>query len=205
MANRKAQTESPAGTALADEDQTAVRASRVGRPKESGMSGSKPEAAAAKGGGKKGRLLVVVGAVLLVAGGAGGFFWWKSHGAAEAASATPDAHGEAEAAAAPAAGALPFQPFIVNLADAGASRYLKADIRLLVSGEPNIKELEENEVVMLRLRSAILEHLSQQTSDRIATPDGKDALKKAIAEKCTKILGHATVTDVLFAEFVVQY
>ncbi len=68
-----------------------------------------------------------------------------------------------------------------------------------------MKELEENAVVTSRLRSAILEHLSQQSSDRIVTPEGKKALKEEIAERCGKILGHVKVVDVLFSEFVVQF
>jgi flagellar FliL protein len=153
--------------------------------------------------------LVLAASAVLVAGGGGGAYWWHGHQAPATAEAGDPANahaggGDDDDAKAPS-GALPFAPFIVNLADAGGSRYLKADIRLLVSGIDHIKELEEDEVVMLRLRSAILEHLSQQTSDLIVTPEGKETLKRQIAERCTQILGHARVTDVLFAEFVVQY
>jgi flagellar FliL protein len=150
------------------------------------------------------RLLMVAILLLVVAGAGGGaFWWWRNQQAAQAAgSPAPDAHA---AEVNEVSGALQFEPFIVNLADAGASRYLKADIRLLVSGIESVKEIEEDEVVMLRLRSAILEHLSRQTSDAVATGEGKDALKHALAERCTAILQHAKVADVLFAEFVVQY
>jgi flagellar FliL protein len=157
-------------------------------------------------------LLVVVVLVLGAAGGGGFYFWWKSQQAAQAAqpaegapAAGADGHAAPPAPEEPVSGALPFEPFIVNLADQGGTRYLKADVRLVVSGG-DVKELEEDQVVMLRLRSAILEHLSQQTSDAIVTPEGKGALKAALAERCSKILGHhAKVTDVLFAEFVVQF
>ena len=75
-----------------------------------------------------------------------------------------------------------------------------------MSGVESMKELEEDEVTMLRLRSGILEHLSQQTADQLVTPEGKEALKKAIAERCTQD-PRATrrCSDVLFAEFVVQF
>jgi flagellar FliL protein len=171
------------------------------------MSEAKAETTEKKAKSKKGLLLIVV-AVVLLGGGAGGFFWWKNQQAAQAAGKQGEGgkgHEEPAHAEAEVSGALPFQPFIVNLADQGVSRYLKADVRLVVSGAEDIKELEEDQVVMLRLRSAILEHLSQQTSDALVTPDGKEALKVAIAERCTKILGHAKVVDVLFAEFVVQF
>jgi flagellar FliL protein len=160
----------------------------------------------AKKASKRRLALLGVALLLLAAAAGGGACWWTSNRAAQAATgsthATPASVTE-HAGERP--GALPFEPFVVNLADTGRERYLKADIRLLVSGVENIEELEEDEVIMLRLRSAILEHLSQQTADAIVTPEGKDALKKAIAERCSKILGHARVTDVLFAEFVVQF
>jgi flagellar FliL protein len=169
------------------------------------MSASKGENAPAKT--KKSRkwlLALSLGGIVLGAVGGGAFFWWKSQQAGAAAHAAGE-HAAPVVAEPVVSGALPFQPFVVNLADAGGTRYLKADLRLLVSGVENLKELEENEVVMLRLRSAILEYLSQQTADRIVTPEGKEALKRALAERCTALLEHGKVSDVLFAEFVVQF
>jgi flagellar FliL protein len=182
------------------------------------MSDAKP-ATDAKGAeaekkpkGKKKLLLMVVAILLLAGGGGGGFFWWKSRQAAvaEAAEGIEGAGGHGkEAAAEPEAevsGALHFEPFIVNLADQGSSRYLKANIGLVVGDVEDIKHLEEDKVTMLRLRSAILEHLSQQVSEHLVTPEGKGELKKALAEQCAKVLhGHGKVVDVLFNEFVVQF
>lgn len=171
------------------------------------MSEAKEAAADAKPKGKKKSLVMIIAAVAVLAAGGGGFYWWKNQQAAEAAAG--DKHGEKaqqeeHAAEEEASGVLTFEPFIVNLSD-GAQRYLKANVQLLVSTEEDIKELQENAVVTSRLRSAILEHLSQQTSEHIVTPEGKEALKHEIAEQCGEILEHAKVVDVLFTEFVVQF
>ncbi len=154
---------------------------------------------------KKKFLLPAIGILLLMGVGGGGFFWWQGRQTADAAGHDSGGHATPAAEGPQVSGALPFEPFIVNLADPGGARYLKADVRLVVSGAESLEELEEDEVVMLRLRSAILEHLSQKTALELTTPGGKEALKQEIAERCTKILGHAKVSDVLFAEFVVQF
>ncbi|MGE0706218.1 MAG: flagellar basal body-associated protein FliL [Vicinamibacterales bacterium] len=169
------------------------------------------EASEAKPKSKKGLVLIVAGVVLVAAGG-GGFYWWKNQQAAAAASeeehgkkGKDKAHAEAEEEGHPeASGVLSFEPFIVNLAD-GPQRYLKATVQVLVNTEEDVKELQENAVVTSRMRSAILESLSQQTSEHIVTPEGKEKLKHELVEKCGEILEEGEVVDVLFTEFVVQF
>jgi flagellar basal body-associated protein FliL len=79
---------------------------------------------------------------------------------------------------------------------------------LLLWDEMQAAELKEDAVSGARIRSAILELLSLQYAAPLVTPEGKDELKKAIAERATEALGHGEhalkVTDVLFVEFVVQ-
>lgn len=167
---------------------------------------AQPKEAVAGGTKSRKKLMLPAVAILLLMGVAGGgFFWWQGRPAADAAATDTQAHGAASDGHVAVSGALPFEPFVVNLADPEGSRYLKADVRLVVSGAESIDELKEDEVVMLRLRSAILEHLSQKTATELTTAGGKETLKEEIAERCTKILGHAKVSDVLFAEFVVQF
>ena len=57
----------------------------------------------------------------------------------------------------------------------------------------------------MRVRSTILELLTQQTADQLVTPEGKAALKKAIGEHLETLLEDTEVTDVLFSDFVVQF
>ena len=49
------------------------------------------------------------------------------------------------------------------------------------------------------------EQLAQQTAETLVTPDGKAALKKAIAEGVAAADEGLHITDVLFSEFVVQF
>lgn len=159
---------------------------------------SQTDTAPAPQAAPKGRsklLTLGVPLLLLLAGGGGGGWWYfygRGASTVEAAAPVPD----------PAI--APFEPFVVNLADPGGRRFLRVSLQLLVPGEEAAAEIKEDELLHSRVRSSILELLSTQTSAGIATPEGRTALKKAIAETATQALGHTEVSDVLFAEFVVQ-
>ena len=103
-----------------------------------------------------------------------------------------------------ATGVVPMEAFLVNLADSNASRFLRVTLRLVVETPAEAKEIEESPVDQARARSAILELLATQQSATLVTPEGKDALKKAIAERTSKVLKRE-VHDVLFTDFVVQF
>jgi flagellar FliL protein len=163
-----------------------------------------PRAAEVTGTKRAGRLrwlVLLVVFVFAVGGAAGGFYWWRAGAAGRDAPSSPEAAERARAEA----GVIAFEPFTVNLADRDAQRFLRVNLRLLVNDSTKAKEVGEDDVRMLRVRSAILELLSQQTAEPLTTPEGKTALKQAIAERATAILEHMRVTDVLFSEFVVQF
>lgn len=151
-------------------------------------------------------LLMVVLIVVLLGGGGAGAFWWMSRNGAEPAkdgAHAAETHDDSHAAA------VSLPTFTVNLADKDASRYLRTTLSLLV---PDAKAAAEvagaghagGSVKLMKARSAILELLSTQTAEQLSSPEGKEALKKAIAEKATKAFG-TKVSDVLFSEFVVQF
>lgn len=155
---------------------------------------SNTETAAAKKGSKLLKLGVPI-LLLLVGGGGGG--WWYFYGRA---SSTVQA-----AEPAPDPTMVAFEPFIVNLADGGGRRFLRVSMQLLVVGDRTARELEEKKGLLhSRVRSAILELLTTQTSAGLASPEGRAELKKAIAETAKHQLEGTEVSDVLFAEFVVQ-
>jgi flagellar FliL protein len=155
-----------------------------------------PAPPAKKGGGK---LVVLVALVLVLVGGGGaGAYWWTHR-------APVEAHSEPAEAEPENAGIVALEPFVVNLADNGNSRYLRTTLRIVVDDADHAKEITEHEVTVMRLRSAILELLAVQTSDRLITPEGKATLKKAIAARGTEILRGPKVIDVLFSDFVVQF
>ena len=167
----------------------------------------KAEAPAADAPAKpKSKLPLIAGAaVIVLAGAGGGGYWWWSHRApadpqaAEAAAKEEEKHDPEDA------GVVGFEPFVANLADEGGTRFLHANLKLVVSGAETAKEVEENAVDKAKLQSAILEILTVHTAEQLVTPEGKAGLKKEILEKTGHVLHSARVTDVLFTEFVVQF
>ena len=145
---------------------------------------------------KKWLVLVLAGVVLL--SGVGVLAWQL--GGKPAAKPGTAAAGEGRAAL----GLVAPEPFLANLADRGVSRFAKITIRLVVDSEAEAKTLSADVIKQARLRSAILELLSDQLADRLVTAEGKTELKKAISERSAKALG-CQVRDVLFTDFVVQF
>jgi len=149
---------------------------------------------------RRGLLIVLALLIVVLAGGGGAAYWFLLRGTpAEAAEA------EHEPEAPPATGVVPLEPFVVNLADPGVSRFLRVTLALVVADEAIAKELHEDEVALLRIRSAIIDLLSQTQASELVTPEGKAALKTSIAEGATHAAHELEVADVLFAEFIVQF
>jgi len=152
-----------------------------------------PAPPASKGGVMK---LLVIGLVALGAAGGGGA-WWFLRGTAAAAAAkeiSPEKRG-----------LVSFETFLVNLADAGGTRFLKLNVSLVVESAEEAKRIEDTPVLHGELRSSILELLTQEQASVLVTSAGKDELKKHIQERASAVLKERKVFDVLFAEFVVQF
>ena len=164
------------------------------------MSETTPAAAPAAAPSKRGKLIAIGLVSLMIVGGGGGAFWWWSRGAHAAATATDHSNEAAEVS-----GIVPLEPFLVNLADKSGSRFLRTTLKLVVADEKAAERLTENEVAVMRARSEILELLTVQTADHLVTPEGKSSLRKAICERVSPLTGGIQVTDVLFADFVVQF
>lgn len=164
------------------------------------MSNEAPAAAAAPAKKSSGKLIIIaVVAVVVLGGGGAGFWWWSRPAHAEGAAAE-----KKHEAAAEAGGIVPLEPFTVNLAD-GGSRFLRTSLKLVVSDEKAAEKISKNEVLLTRMRSAILELLTQQKADALVTAEGKTELKKSICEHLSPMTGGTEVTDVLFSDFVVQF
>lgn len=189
----------------------------------------------AKGG--KSKLMIIVAAVVLLGGAGGGYFWYSKKQAAAAEAAAAAAGEDEEVAADKHASkashgdtskkkkkkkkkgseekarVMAFEPFVVNLADPGVARFLRTSIQLVVTGgeEGGGGEGEGKKkgasVEELRARSAIIELLSAETSDKLLTGEGKAELKEHIIERMEDVLGDAEieVEDVLFSDFVIQF
>jgi flagellar protein FliL len=151
----------------------------------------------------KGKLILVLLILLILGGGAGGGAWWWM-GRSQAATshdAKPDAH----AGVTEDSGVLALEQFTVNLADPEASRFLRATVHLVINDGGAVKEIEEDKLKLMRVRSSVLELLTMQTSSRVTTTEGKTELKHAIAARTSDILKPIKVIDVLFSDFVVQF
>jgi flagellar FliL protein len=167
---------------------------------------SDTSAAAAPAPKKSGLLkwIVITLVVLLLLGGGGGAAAWWFYFRPQASA--PEGGAAREQASRPRGdGIVPMEQFLVNLADKDSQRFLRVTLRLVVATKEEAKEIGEEEVAKARLRSAILELLTQQTAETLTTAEGKAQLKKAIAERGTGVLGGKKVLDVLFTDFVVQF
>jgi flagellar FliL protein len=163
-----------------------------------------PTPAAAPAPKKSGAMkwIVILLLLLVLGGGGGAAAWWflvrpqQAAGKVEAKKETSKPQGD---------GIVALDQFLVNLADKDAQRFLRVTMRLVVETKEEAAEISEDEVAKTRLRSAILEFLTQQTAESLTTPEGKSQLKKAIAERAAPCIGGKKVLDVLFTDFVVQF
>lgn len=143
------------------------------------------------------RLPLLAGITVLVLAAGGGMYWFlQKPAAAEAA---------APAEPAPERGLVSFDPFVVNLADKGAARFLRVSMQLVVKDAGQAAEMEESKVALMQARSTMLEVLTTQTSEVLVTPEGKAQLRAAIIEKLGHAVEEVEVVDVLFSDFVVQF
>lgn len=148
-------------------------------------------------GGRR-RLIVITLAAVIVVGGGVTAFWATSRSAGAATAAKP--------ASTPAEhGLVTLEPFVVNLADHGGSRFLRISVRLVVESVAQAEHLQKGNVAMTRARSAILDLLTQQMADHLVTATGKAELREAISKKLERVLEETKVVDVLFSDFVVQF
>jgi flagellar FliL protein len=99
---------------------------------------------------------------------------------------------------------LPLEPFVVNLADPDAARYLRIKISLMVDDKTKAKELLENEPLQLKVRDVILQSLTAKSSRELINEEGKNKLREEIREKVSMYFQEPKLVDVMFTEFVIQ-
>jgi len=99
---------------------------------------------------------------------------------------------------------LPLEPFVVNLADIDAPRYLRIKINLMLDDKARIKELQENQVLQLKVRDVILQSLTSKTSQDLIKDEGKNKLRHEIQDKIAIYFRGPKLVDIMFTEFVIQ-
>ncbi len=154
-----------------------------------------------KGGSKITKLLMLLLPILLIA--AGGIYFMMFQGNKEtntinAAIATADLAGEQ-----PISGNIvDLDTFTINLADPGASKFLKMTLSLEVTGSK--KAVDEVNANMPKIRDIIITVVSSRTYDEIRTERGQTIFKNDIKTRVNAFLKEGRVINVYKKEFVAQ-
>ena len=188
------------------------------------MSTEPKDKAAAGAAPKKSKMMLIIILLSVVVAGGGGFFGWRYFKAKAdtTAHANASGHGEEESddeekpkkskkkkkekeKGHEEGATVNFEPFLVNLADKEASRYVKTSIRLLVANKESAESIAKGETLMPRMRDTILTLLSAKTAEEMTSNEGKEKLKKEILEKVNEYLPEDGAEDLFFTDFVVQF
>ncbi len=94
-----------------------------------------------------------------------------------------------------------FEPFLVNLNDAGASRYLRASIKVEVL---NGKDAEKIRKRMPKVRDLILTYLSSLNLSQTQGTVAKEIIRKQVIRRVNKEMPDIEMKDLYFTEFVTQ-
>lgn len=166
---------------------------------------------AAKGGSAIGKMLLIV-VLALVSSAGGGVVSFvlinRALGAQAKAADKPDKSLEAEQEKIEKllqkSAVLPLDPFVVNLADTDAARYLRIKISLMIDDKSKVKEVTDNQALQLKVRDVILQSLTVKTSQDLINEEGKNKLRHEIQEKVALYFRDPKLVDVMFTEFVIQ-
>jgi len=142
---------------------------------------------------KSNKLLIIIAlvVVLLGAGGAGAYFKFLK---------PPGEKAENEKKQEVSA-IYEMDTYMVNLADPGGKRFLKATMKLKVSSADTSEECKSRN---FELRDLVLTLLAGKESEEVASADDKLALKKQVIEAVNRVLQKGKVLDVYFTDFLVQ-
>ena len=111
---------------------------------------------------------------------------------------------EEEAEVEAKAGILEMETFLTNINHSAGDRYAKLQLKLAIAPDTRAAEIQEDAVVMARLRDQVLTLLSSKTPKDLADVEGKARLRNEIRQKLAPLIEDAELKEVLFSEFVVQ-
>ncbi len=164
----------------------------------------------AKGGWSLGKIALIVGLALLssAVGGVVSFVLITRTLNGQAQGTDVDRSKEAEqeriAAMLQKSAVLPLDPFVVNLADPDAARYLRIKISLMIDNKSKVKDISENQALQLKLRDVILQSLTAKTSHDLMNEEGKNKLRHELQDKVGLYFRDPKLVDIMFTEFVIQ-
>jgi flagellar basal body-associated protein FliL len=90
---------------------------------------------------------------------------------------------------------------VVNVAETDGRRYLKATVELGVSSDEVVRQLEGRRPQLLDLAIAVL---SSKPLDAVTSGEGREGIKRELAERIGGEIGRQNSVRVYFTEFVVQ-
>lgn len=164
----------------------------------------KPQAPAAEPGSE-------VGEEIVADAGHGGGHGESSGGHGEAADSHGGGHGESSDAHGGGDGGgsreltradltLPFiERMTVNLDDPNGRWYVQISIEIVATSAEAVGVIEQNEAP---LREATLMLLSSKTRDEIATPAGKERLKRELRARFEGLVARNTIEDVYLTQLI---
>jgi flagellar FliL protein len=161
-------------------------------------AGQKKESAEKSGSPVVTKLLPVL--MVLNLGGTG-FVAFKVLTARPASAA---AHVQAEAPAPGAAITGPvvaMEPFVVNLNEAGSSRFLKTSFDMEMTSSGAVGELNKAKRLV---RDEVLRYLSGLNVEQTLGEESKNKIRDEVQARADKLLGGGRIRRIFFTEFVVQ-
>jgi flagellar protein FliL len=149
-------------------------------------------------------LVIIISTVFLAIMGAGFFILWNKVTPHEPKAEQKHEEAKEEKEGKEKDGEKPIfslTPFIVNLADQDATRYMRVTLDLELSGEETKAELEKR---LPQIRDAVLTIIPAKTASEISTVEGKTALRDEIIQRLNSFIKKGKVTNIYFTEFVIQ-
>ena len=101
-------------------------------------------------------------------------------------------------------GAVALDPFVVNLTDVEAARYLRIKISLMFDERTRIKNVSDNSALQLKTRDLIIQILTEKNSNDLINEEGKKRLRDEVFRKIAPYFKRPKLVDVMFTEFVIQ-
>lgn len=92
--------------------------------------------------------------------------------------------------------------FVVNLAGAGAPRYLRTMLSLGIKDEHDKEKIKE---LSGKIRHAVIMYLSERKAEELGDPAGKNNLREELQKQIAEAIDDdKLVTNVYFKEFLIQ-
>jgi flagellar FliL protein len=102
------------------------------------------------------------------------------------------------------AGLLDLESFLTNISDVSGDRYCKLTVKLVVSPQEAVSEINDDLLLKARIHDEVLKLLTAKSFEELKDPTGREAFREEMRVKLAALLPKGEVQQVLFAEFIVQ-